>query len=885
MAANETSRLRVTLDGKFFRLGQKKFYVKGVSYGPFAPDKDGHHFPSPDRTRQDFQLIRELGANVLRVYYVPPRWFLDLALQHELRIFIDIPWAKHLCFLDSEKLQEQAKNAVRNAVKSCAAHPAVFAYSVVNEIAPDIVRWSGERRVAAFLDELIDCAKEIDPECLCTFGNYPPTEFLRPQNIDFVCFNVYLHQQKPFENYLARLQMIANEKPLVLGEFGIDSLSEGEPAKCEMLDWQIETTFRGGLAGAVVYSFTDDWFKDNRQIDNWAFGLTTVDRVKKDSFYVVQKKFQAAPYFPLSQYPKVSIVVASYNGVRTLKACLDSLSHLNYPDYEVILVDDGSTDTTPQIASLYPKVRYFAQRHQGLSVARNTGIAAADGEIIAYTDSDCRADEDWLYYLIADLLNSKFTGIGGHNFLPPEDSAVAAVVQASPGGPAHVMLSDRLAEHIPGCNMAFYKWALLEIGAFDPIFQRAGDDVDICWRLQRRGYKIGFSPAGFVWHYRRSTTGAYLKQQRGYGEAEALLVRRHPEYFNTLGGSVWQGRIYTSTKFGVTLNRPIIYHGLFASGFFQTLYTAEPAQVLMLCTSLEYHVLVNLPLLVLSVPFQGLLPVAVASVLISMAIASVLFSMGVCIAAARQAELPKNRKRFWSRPLVALLYFLQPIVRGWARYKGRLVIGPTPKSAYQNLTFVEMKDRGEPFDSVEYWSEKQVDRLDFIRSILATLEKQGWQFKTDAGWSEFDIEVFGSRWSHLQLTTVSEPHANKRQVIRCRLHTSWSLPAKVALWAAVGFELLVIGFVGKDIPWLWLILLTLPIFAWFMEQEQRDLQRLIVLLLDQVAKPYGLLKMKKADSTKQPFTARRVEKPAEKPGEPAQRTLSHGSLDNKDAKA
>ena len=61
---------------------------------------------------------------------------------------------------------------------------------------------------------------------------------------------------------------------------------------------------------------------------------------------------------------------------------------------------------------------------------------------------------------------------------------------ASPGGPAHVMLTDRQAEHIPGCNMAFYKWALAQVGGFDPIYHRAGDDVDLCWRLQQAGFKL-----------------------------------------------------------------------------------------------------------------------------------------------------------------------------------------------------------------------------------------------------------------------------------------------------------------------------------------------------------------------------------------------------------
>src|SRR5581483_5515025 len=186
MAAPASSSMRVTLDGKFFRLGEKKFYLKGVSYGPFTPDGDQGTFAPQEQTARDFAQIRELGANLIRVYHVPPRWLLDLATEHGLKVLVDIPWNKHLCFLDSAKLKAEAREAVRQAVKGCAGHPAVFAYSVANEIPPDIVRWSGEKAVAHFIDELVAEAKAIDPDCLCTFTNYPPTEFLRPQSLDFL---------------------------------------------------------------------------------------------------------------------------------------------------------------------------------------------------------------------------------------------------------------------------------------------------------------------------------------------------------------------------------------------------------------------------------------------------------------------------------------------------------------------------------------------------------------------------------------------------------------------------------------------------------------------------------------------------------------------------
>ncbi len=830
-----TTHSRVRVDGKFFRLGDRKFHLKGVAYGPFAPRDGGECFAAPEQVARDFAQIAELGANLVRLYTAAPRWLLDLAAEHGLRLLLDIPWQKNRCFLDSPRAKEQAREAVRTMARAGAGHPAVFAYSVVNEFPPDIVRWSGPRQVTDFLEELVAIVKSIDPDGLCTFANYPPTEFLRPQNIDFVSFNVYLHQRRPFENYLARLQMQADTKPLVLTEFGVDSQREGEAAKCEMLSWQIEAGFGGGLAGLVVFAYTDDWWVDGRLVNDWFMGLTTRERERKDSFFAVQRAFANAPYFPLSLSPKVSVIVASYNGARTLKACLDSLLRLNYPDYEVILVDDGSTDATPEMASLYKSVRYVRQTNHGLSVARNTGLAAATGEIVAFTDSDCRADEDWLYYLVGDLFSSRFAGIGGPNFLPPEDSAVAAAVLVSPGGPAHVMLSDRVAEHIPGCNMVFYKWALEEIGGFDPIFTKAGDDVDVCWRLQQCGYRIGFSPAGFVWHYRRSTIQAYLKQQYGYGEAEALLVRKHPEYFNSVGGSLWRGQIYTASKFGLVMGRSMIYHGVFATGFFQTLYLAPPAWTLMLCTSLEYHVLVTLPLLVLSVPFRFLFPVALTSSLISVMI---------CVAAAFQADLPKNKKKIWSRPLVALLFFLQPIARGWARYQGRLGLHSTPPSAYERLDKLRQTDTGESLDYLYYWGDGAIDRIDWVNGLVLRLDQQGWPSKTDAGWSDHDVEIFGNRWSRLQLTTATEDYEGGKRLFRCRLRTRWSLLAKLVFWSVLGFLLLVIGMVGQVQPWLWMLLLTMPILGWFLEQEKRNQQRLIAAFLDDVARQRGLTKLK-----------------------------------------
>jgi hypothetical protein len=203
--------------------------------------------------------------------------------------------------------------------------------------------------------------------------------------------------------------------------------------------------------------------------------------------------------------------------------------------------------------------------------------------------------------------------------------------------------------------------------------------------------------------------------------------------------------------------------GPFGSAGFQFLYATEPAVNLMVCTMLEYHVLVTLPLWVLSVIFRHLLPVAVTSLLIS---------LGVCAAAGAQAALPGDKRRWWSRPLVAMLFFLQPIARGWARYQGRLSLGPAA-AIRPTLDSIALRDSDLPLDEVRYWSEQRMERVDFVKAVLQRLEQQGWPHRSDIGWNEFDVEIYGSRWTKLQLITVAEEHPPGKQLIRCRLRPRW----------------------------------------------------------------------------------------------------------------
>jgi GT2 family glycosyltransferase len=788
VGAADSSR-RVRLDGKFFRLGDRKFWVKGVTYGPFEPRQDGAHLPDRIQLEADLRQIAGLGANTVRVYHVPPRSFLDAAQAFQLKVLVDVPWSKHRCFLDDREDRESGRRAVREAARAAKGHPALLALSVVNEIPPDVVRWLGRERVAAFFDELVDVARQEDPEALLTFSSFPSTEYLQAATVGFHMMNVYLHKREKFRAYLQRLQNLADEKPLVLGEYGIDSLRNGEEEQAALLGMHLEEVFGNGLAGTCCFAYTDDWFTGGHPITDWAFGLVRRDRSLKPAFHAVARVYRPENPLPaLARTPKVSVVVCTYNGSRTLDGCLKSLETLNYPDYEVVVVNDGSTDSVPEIAARYPYIRYHEQPNRGLSVARNVGMELARGAIIAYTDDDCFADPDWLYFLVAKLLETGATGVGGPNLLPTTDGPVASCVSASPGTPAHILIDDNVAEHVPGCNMAFWADRLRAIGGFDPVYTKAGDDVDLCWRLQADGDHIVYAPAAVVWHHRRATVQAYLKQQRGYGEAEGLLKRKHPEKFRGFRADLsWMGRIYTRAGLGLEVGEPLVHHGVFGTGMFQTIYAAPQVWWPLLGLSLEWWLVALSSLLIAPVYNPAASPFANPLLLLPLAMLGT--TVGIAWMVAGQASPPERQRRWWSRLLIAAMHVAQPVERGWARYKTRFETILIPE-AFHDLCAAWRRRAADLLDrrEVALWSEDGVDREQLLEGLLQVTAEHRWFVRIDPGWASHDVRFYGDRWCKTDLTTVSENHGGGRRLTRVRLRPAATLFQK-AMWLALAYLL------------------------------------------------------------------------------------------------
>jgi beta-galactosidase/beta-glucuronidase len=174
---NPTKRPLVA--GNFLKVDETRFYIKGTTYGTFAPDERGYQFPDLETVDDDFRLMRKAGINTVRTYTVPSTEILDLAKLYNLKIMIGLPWEQHMTFLDSRKQQKQIIKNVKNAVLSCNQHHSILCYAIGNEIPSRIVRWHGEKKVIKFLHRLYNTVKEADPEGLVTYVNYPTTEYLQ----------------------------------------------------------------------------------------------------------------------------------------------------------------------------------------------------------------------------------------------------------------------------------------------------------------------------------------------------------------------------------------------------------------------------------------------------------------------------------------------------------------------------------------------------------------------------------------------------------------------------------------------------------------------------------------------------------------------------------
>ena len=233
-----------------------------------------------------------------------------------------------------------------------------------------------------------------------------------------------------------------------------------------------------------------------------------------------------------SSEPLISVIVAAYNCRDTISKCLESLSSLDHPSHEIIVVDDGSTDGTAEICQTFSGVKVIRLDRGGPSRARNTGVRKARGKFVAFTDSDCSVDSQWLKELEKGFIGPDVAGVGGDQVSPADESEMGKRIQEflkiSGFVTRYIQTEAAFGEttHNASCNSAYRKIIFEEIGGFDEE-QFPGEDLELDLKISRKGYRLIYNPAALVGHYRPGTYREFCRMMRRYGAGEWHLVKKH----------------------------------------------------------------------------------------------------------------------------------------------------------------------------------------------------------------------------------------------------------------------------------------------------------------------------------------------------------------------
>ena len=262
---------------------------------------------------------------------------------------------------------------------------------------------------------------------------------------------------------------------------------------------------------------------------------------------LVRKGFvQISGTAALNCCPMVSIIIPVRNRPDQIDSCLDSLQRLNYPSdrLEIIVVNDGSDDgLTSEVVSGSPVRLMELSEQRGASYCRNLGASQANGKILAFVDSDCRVDPDWLYELIPAFEDPALAAVGGlvdgvrsRTSLDRYEKVRSSLFLGK--------LWKRSVEqdhsfYVPSCNLLTSRNAFVEVGGFRQDLE-VGEDVDLCWRLQDMGKILEYRPQGAVAHMHRNSLIGFAGRRFKYGTSEPLLQSLHPGRRKTM---VWPPKV------------------------------------------------------------------------------------------------------------------------------------------------------------------------------------------------------------------------------------------------------------------------------------------------------------------------------------------------------
>lgn len=244
--------------------------------------------------------------------------------------------------------------------------------------------------------------------------------------------------------------------------------------------------------------------------------------------------------------PKISVIIPVHNGETTLPNLFKSLSAQTFTDYEVVLIDDNSTDNSAAIGSKYCRVISTPQ-NVGPAAARNIGIREARGEILAFTDADCVLSPDWLRNIYHNFRGKNLHVLAGNVDIPKSNilgDSISAL--GFPGGGSigfekvWRVGEDGTTDHITSCNFAAHKEVFRKHGAFDESFPLPGcEDPELSYRLTKKGVIISYRPDVIVYHEPRTNLLSFIKWQLIRGRSNFYFKKKVGKVRNFIKLRMW----------------------------------------------------------------------------------------------------------------------------------------------------------------------------------------------------------------------------------------------------------------------------------------------------------------------------------------------------------
>ncbi|MCP4108588.1 MAG: glycosyltransferase [Desulfobacteraceae bacterium] len=226
---------------------------------------------------------------------------------------------------------------------------------------------------------------------------------------------------------------------------------------------------------------------------------------------------------------EVSIIIPTYNGAGILSACLDSIvSQKTDRKYEIIVVNDGSTDNTSEIVKKYNSVTLITQANAGPASARNHGAEKAVGDILLFIDDDCIAEPDWLDAMIKPFEDPKTSGAKGA-YLTNQKEWIAKFVQIEYEEKYDELSRHKYIDFIDTYSAAFRRQIFIDERGYDTNFSTASvEDQEFSFRLANMGYKMVFVPRAKVFHTHVTTINSYIRKKFKIGYWKVLALNKNP---------------------------------------------------------------------------------------------------------------------------------------------------------------------------------------------------------------------------------------------------------------------------------------------------------------------------------------------------------------------